>query len=530
MFKSDRSSVPTIEVTTHTILRDLLRHQPEIADWNHYLTMARLVARALRMSKSALIQTGIATHRSQGKYRLSYAIAALLWDKAVTIVIPTSAQAHLLATELPRIQRWLGTSKPVYCGKLPPATPDFDGLWITDPHSWLGLQFDRPELVRDRPTIIDGADDLENWAQALLTVTVNPEDWNSLQLSQPPVGAASPPDNRWQKIIDLKIRLLESLWQRPIDPYNCYVLDPLERSLVESLKSLFTPELYPNWQKFYQQLSAPTNRLVSASLDRTRGTFTLAIAPINLVPFLAPIWERQATVLITSAVDLTNETIGYRQELGLGEITSVKFSLVSAAAGKDRRQNDLFQLYIPRWMPMPNTSKFQPILVDEIQQLLHLIDGSPKFVVILVGDTPLQAQLAAILAAEWGSRVQVERANLHDTNILVSGWEFWQTHQDHLPTPQLMIIATLPIPSLEDPLVAAKVSFYKQQKQDWFRLYLLPTGLRILHRAIDPMRTSQGIVAIFDNRINQRSYGKQVLAALTPAARINYPDLSWLDR
>jgi ATP-dependent DNA helicase DinG len=179
---------------------------------------------------------------------------------------------------------------------------------------------------------------------------------------------------------------------------------------------------------------------------------------------------------------------------------------------------------------MPNTSKFQPILVDEIQQLLHLIDGSPKFVVILVSDTPLQGQLAAILAAEWGSRVRVERTDLNESNILVSGWAFWQAHQDELPTPQLTIVTTLPIPSLEDPLVAAKVSFYKQQKQDWFRLYLLPTGLRILHRAIDPMRTSQGIVAIFDNRINQRSYGKQVLTALMPSARINYPDLSWLDR
>ena len=522
MFKSDRSSVPTIEVTTHTILRNLLRHQPEIADWNHYLTMARLVARALRLSKSALIQTGVATHRSVGKYRLSYALAALLWDRAVTIAIPTAAQAQFLKTELPRIQQWLGTSKPVHYGKLPPAESDFNGLWVTEPQSWLRLHFQQPALVSNNPTIIDGADDLENWAQELLTVSLNPEDWNSLHLSQPQLD--------WEKIVGVKIRLLESLWQRPIDPYNCYVLDPLERSLVESLKNLFIPELHPNWQKFYHQLSAPTNRLVWASLDRTRGTFTLAIAPINLVPFLAPIWERQATVLITSAVDLTNEAIGYRQELGLGEITSVKFSLVGAASGNDRRHTDLFQLYIPRWMPMPNTSKFQPILVDEIQQLLHLIDGSPKFVVILVGDTPLQAQLAAILAAEWGSRVQVERADLNETNILVSGWEFWQTHQDYLPTPQLMIIATLPIPSLEDPLVAAKVSFYKQQKQDWFRLYLLPTGLRILHRAIDPMRTSQGIVAIFDNRINQRSYGKQVLAALTPAARINYPDLSWLDR
>lgn len=515
-------SVPTIEVTTHAILRDLLRHQPEIVNWNHYLTMARLVARALRMSKSALIQTGVATHRLEGKYRLSYLIPALLWDEAVTIAMPTTCQARSIAHELPRLQQWLGTNKPVYCGKQPPSAAGFKGLWLTDPRSWLNLHLHDPARVGNHPTIVDSADDLEKWAQELLTVTVAPDDWNSLRSSQS--------SSNWEKIVELKIRLMESLWQRPIDPYNCYVLDPSERSLIESLKNLCLPDLHPNWQKFYQQLSALTTRLVWATIDRTRGRFTLSIAPINLVPHLAPIWERQPTVLITSAIDLTAEALAYRQELGLGEITSVKFSLVSTAATKENRQTDLFQLYIPRWMPMPNTSKFQPVLVDEIQHLLHLINGRPKFTVILIQDTPLKAQLAAMLAAEWGSRVQVDRADLNAENILVCGWQFWQEHQDDLPAPQLMIIATLPIPSLEDPLVAAKVSFYKQQKQDWFRLYLLPTGLRILHRAIDPMRTSQGIVAIFDNRINQRSYGKQVLAALTPAARINYLDLSWLDR
>jgi ATP-dependent DNA helicase DinG len=511
----------TIEVTTHIILRDLLRHRSEIVDWHHYLTMARLVARALRISKSALIQTGVATHRLEGKYRLSYLIPALIWDEAVTIAIPTACQNQLVTTELPRLQKWLGTTKPVYCDTAP-ASSGFKGLWIVDPQAWLHWQLHHPALVESHPTIIDSADELESWAQELLTVRLIPEDWNDLHSSESPT--------QWEKIIDIKIRLMAALWQRPIDPYNCYVLEPLDRSLLESLQTLFAIDRHPNWQKFYQQLATATDRLVCAKIDRIRGTFTLAIVPIDLASELASLWERQATVLIASAVDLTAKTVGYRQELGLGEITSVKFPLVGTAASNKNRETDLFQLYVPRWMPMPNTRKFQPVLVAEIQQLLHLIDGSPKFVIVLIKDTPLKAQLAAILAAEWGTRVQVESTDLHESNILISGWEFWQNHQDVLPTPQLIIIPTLPIPSLEDPLVAAKVSLYKQQKQDWFRLYLLPAGLRILHRAIDPIRSSQGIVAIFDNRINQRSYGKQVLAALSPAARINYPDLSWLDR
>jgi ATP-dependent DNA helicase DinG len=509
----------SIEVTTHTILRDLLRHQPTIVDWNHHLTMARLVARAMRMSKSSLIQIGIPTHRVEGKYRVSYLIPALLWHEAVTIAIPTAFQTRLISTEIPQLQQWLGTSKSVYGGASPPRS-GFNGLWVTDPQSWLSLHLHHPTLVAGNPIVIDDADDLENWARALLTVKLNPQDWDLLRFSFREATLTNQLPMVWEQIIDLKIRLMENLWQRPINPYNCYLLDDADRSILELLGKLLQQNLPANWQKFDRELSKP-DRLIWAQIDRTRGTFTLAITPVNLVAEIASIWERQTSILITGAVDLTADAIAYRQELGLGEITSVKFSL--------NRQTDLFQLYIPRWMPMPNTSKFQPVLVDEIQHLLYLINNRPKFVVILIQDTPLKAQLAAMLAAEWGTRVQVEQTNLDRSNILISGWEFWHQHQDNLPTPQLMIIATLPIPSLEDPLVAAKVSFYKQQKQDWFRLYLLPTGLRILHRAIAPMRASQGIVAIFDNRIDRRIYGQQVLASLNPMVRINYVELSSID-
>jgi ATP-dependent DNA helicase DinG len=40
------------------------------------------------------------------------------------------------------------------------------------------------------------------------------------------------------------------------------------------------------------------------------------------------------------------------------------------------------------------------------------------------------------------------------------------------------------------------------------------------------MRSAQGIVAIFDNRIDRRSYGQQVLASLNPMVRISYADLN----
>jgi ATP-dependent DNA helicase DinG len=144
--------------------------------------------------------------------------------------------------------------------------------------------------------------------------------------------------------------------------------------------------------------------------------------------------------------------------------------------------------------------------------------------VIIIDDTPMQRQVATLMAAEFGSRVQVETTDLHPQSILITGWNFWLQTQAMLAIPKLLVMATLPIPSLEDPRVAGQVAYYKQYRQDWFRLYLLPTALRTLQGAIAPLRRCQGVVALLDNRVLHRSYGQQVLTAISPYARINYVD------
>ena len=187
---------------------------------------------------------------------------------------------------------------------------------------------------------------------------------------------------------------------------------------------------------------------------------------------------------------------------------------------------------------MPNTPDFQANLLNQVLTLVNFSRNVPKPVVILVNDVPLKAQVGAALAAEFGSIVQVEKTNLAEDGILICGWEFWHdfslkayavgsSYPIEFPKPQLLIMATLPLPSLENPWVASRVAYYKHQRQDWFRLYLLPTALKAIQQAIIPLRESQGIVALLDNRVNYRSYGKTVLTALEPCARINYIDPTW---
>ncbi len=464
-----------LEVQVHNALRDILRLEPigsASPSWPHHLSMARLVARAVRLGKPALIQTGVPAE--QAPYRSSYLTPALLWGEPVAIVAEHRI-LNQISHDLPLLQKALAINVP-------------HSLMLLTPEIWL-------EKNLDIPVIIDGADQLEHWVQTWLQAEIKPTDWELLPNS-----------------IDQRVQLTKSIFQRPVNPYDCYFLGEQELLILQEL--LADRELPLVWQKFQQQLSKGWSW---ARVDRSQGSVTLSARPINLGAELAPIWSRQTCVAIGNVLDSEVTAPSFRQELGLGEMTAVRFG-----AGVSL---DPIQLYVPNWMPMPNTPMFQTAFVRVAIELIHRqLLAAPGFIVIVVGDTPLKAQAAAAIAAQYGSGVQVEKLGLGTANILVTSWDFWCNHQEELPSPKLLIIATLPIPSVEDPLVAAKVSGYKQQRQDWFRQYLLPAGMKVLRRSIATVARSAGLVAILDNRTNNRSYGSQIIATLGAVAKVERPE------
>jgi ATP-dependent DNA helicase DinG len=525
--------------------------------------MARLVARALRLKRSALIQTGVKSNDAQRQYRLSYLAPALIWEEPAILVATPSVQQRLLEVEIPALQKWLQTDKIIQTGDRWPDS-DFQGLLLTSPSCWLADRLAGNGLFpQGILAIVDGADDLEAWARDRLTVSIDLSDWEALMAQY---------SKQSDRIRDIRVELTKALFSHPPNPYDLYPIEPSElesfKRLCEELfdgrgregegergrdktrRELLTPNSFQSW---YEQQT--NEQLTWASIARSQGQFSIYSSPVEVASTLSQVWEQQPVVLIGEALDAEPEAPVYRQQLGLGDLTYVKFS--------SDRQSELIQLYVPDRLPMPNTPEYQNALLQQIRLLFSIcpetnvksdphphplshwergarqggvranledaewISCDRQPVVIIVGDVPLKAQVAAILAAELGSQVQVEKITSQTPSILVTGWEFWRQHSTAFPAPKLLIIATLPIPSLEHPLVAGRVAYYKQLRQDWFRLYLLPSALRELQRAIAPVRESQGVVALLDSRVNYRSYGKQVLSALDPLARINYPDTSW---
>ncbi|MDZ7960469.1 MAG: ATP-dependent DNA helicase [Aulosira sp. DedQUE10] len=508
-----------IEAEVHLSLHNFLRSQAGFPSWPHHLTMARLVARALRLGRSALIQVG-AVSGYQGRYRTSFVASALMWHGPVIIVAPQAVQQHLLKVEIPRLQQWLQAKKPIRTGDDWPGS-EFQGLLLTTPAAWLSRQIkDVEHFPVGIPTIIDGVDDLEDWVRHQLTQNIQPDDWDQLILACP---------EQADLIRAARSQLTKEFLQHPANPYECYLISQPEVEVLQHLYlTLDHAELPDAWQNFWHYFqninenSSPSSPLppplLWATIARHHGLFSLHCAPIELGKIVAPIWQRQPVVFIGSALEPETEAPLFRQRLELEDVTCLKFSADS--------QTDAIQLYVPYKLPLPNTPEFQAAFIHKVRTLLCLSATAPGLTVVLIGDVPLKAQVGAILASEFGSRVQVEKTCLDENGILISGWEFWREHQGVLPAPHLLIIATLPLPSLESPLVAGRVAHYKRSHQDWFRLYLLPTALNELQRAVAPVRESQGIVALLDGRVVNRSYGAQILSSLSPLARINYLDPS----
>ena len=502
-----------IEVEVHSSLKDYLRENGD-RNFPHHLTMARLIARALRLNRSALMQTG----SSVNKYCLSYLMPVLLSDRSVIIVAPDTTQQYLLETEIPKLQNWLGTDKSVRQGD---SWQDGDCLLLTTPESWLSDRLNKSgKFPSNVTTIVESANDLEEWTRNLLTIRIEDRDWANL--------AAQTPE--FADFIDrIKALLAESILARPQNPYGNHILLRSELDSIIYLcrvlaeKNLLTGKFEQFWQRFSQEytiswISRPPGDYKQRHLSSTY--FAINLAPGEVRNYLKSIWQQQPVVILGGFLDIEPTAANYKQLLGLdAEMLSLKFT--------PNRQNDRIKLYLPDRLPLPNTPDFQSASIEQSLLLVSLSSKQPGSIVIISDDVPLQGKIGSALAAEFGSRVKVETPVTGDRNILICSWSFWQQYQEKLPIPQLAIIATLPIPSLENPLVANRVTYYKNRRKDWFRLYLLPTALKTLEQIIVPLRESQSIIALLDNRVISRSYGRAILSTLEPCARINYLDPTW---
>ena len=466
-----------LEAQAHQQLKALLRLEGETR-WPHHLTLSRLLARSLRRADHTLVRLAPGIDPS---WLLGLVVPLALCEQPLALVVSPQLRQRLLQVELPRLEA-VGLRLPCWEG---PNAPASARLWLLQ-HAEL-VQAWRQGALGERQLVVPELEQLRPCLRQALGVVIDTGHWEQLRRSLPGASAS---------LLELHERLSRRLLSRPCGPLQQLPISPEQeaplRQLLAALGPL--PDPWPRW------LAGAGDGWTSwASINSTLLQWQWHRQPLDPLAVMVGLLRGRGVVLLGQ--------IGAGVAVGGGFSPQVELSLA------DPPLQDPLPLYAPSGQALPNAPHYGIHLLDQSRRLVL---GQAGLTVVLLDDDGLRRGLASGLAAEFGSRVGHECTAPESNGVICCSWGWWLEHQQRLPLPDQLVVATLPIASLEDPLTAARVAALRLQGRDWFRELLLPEALERLQLAVAGLRRQGGRLAVLDGRIKRRGWGRQVLEALEP--------------
>ncbi len=474
-------AISMLEARAHHQLKHLYREQSFL--WPHNLTLSRLVARSLRRRDNSLIHLNL---DSQNFWWLGLLVPLCLEPSNAVLVLSAKYRQRLLKVELPRL-REKGLNLPFWEAAEPPKGKQ---VWLLDHQGLIkGLQNGN---LKSKHLIVPEAELLSEYLRNILAVQIGSEDWELLRRAHPKAESS---------LIHLHERLTRKCFSQATRADDHVRIDSSDIVAVQALISLLGPSPAP-WEMF---LNCESKSWASwAELDHKTLSWRWQLMPLQPLAILKALLCKRSILFLTHSAQKTC----LLSELGLA-----KFSVDVELTLGDAPLQEPISLFVPPRQPLPNSQIYSTHLLDQCRRLIL---GRSGVTIVLVDDQQLRLQLTSELAAEFGTRVVQEVTSPASNGVITCHWSWWLTHQAQLPPPDQLIIALLPLASLETPLMAARVEALKRDGHDWFRELLLPEALNILSRAVPPVRASQGRLAILDGRVRSRSWGSDVLKTLEP--------------
>jgi len=477
-----------LEARAHQQLKALLLHEG-CEPWPHHLTLSRLVARSLRRSDHTLLRLAPGSDPS---WWISLLVPLALSEEPLALVVSEAQRQRLLQVELPRLGRAdPSLALPCFEGDQPPVGAR---VWLLN-HRQLVVAWQRG-LLGERQLVIPEVEQLDTLLRQALEVVVTPQHWDQLRRAQPAAEAS---------LLTLHERLNRQVLGHPRRPNQLVALAPEDEAPLRHLLQLLSPlpEPWPAWLAakgdVWTSWAQVNPQLLQWQLHRQ------PLEPLNVVQGLL---EQRGAVLLGQLASprAAAGQPGPDVALGLQPVVSVSLG--------DPPLADPLPLYAPLRQPLPNSPHYGQHLLDQCRRLVL---GQTGLTVVLIDDDALRRGLTSGLAAEFGSRVVHESTAPDGNGVICARWSWWLEQQQRLPLPGQIVVALLPLASLEDPLTAARVLALRQDGRDWFRECLLPDGLNRLQLGVAGLRRQGGgRLAVLDGRLRGRSWGRQVLVALEP--------------
>ena len=467
-----------LEARAHQQLKDLLRQEGS-APWPHHLSLSRLVARSLRRGDHTLVRLAPG---SEPSWWISLLVPLALSECPLAIVVGEAQRQRLLQVELPRLAKAEPSmALPCFEGD---RAPEDARVWLLN-HQQLVAAWQQGWLG-ERQLVIPEAEQLDTLLRQALEVVVTPQHWDQLRRAQPAAESS---------LLSLHQRLNRRVLSAPRRPNQLVALAPDDEAPLRHLLQLLSPlpAPWPDW------LAAKGDGWTSwAQLNPQLLQWQLHRHPLEPLAVLRGLLERRGAVLLGQ--------LAPGSELGLQPVVELNLG--------DAPLADPLPLFAPLLQPLPNSPNYGQHLLEQSRRLIL---GQAGLTVVLIDDDALRLGLTSGLAAEFGSRVVHESTAPEGNGVICARWCWWLEQQARLPLPSQIVIALLPIASLEDPLTAARVMALRQGGRDWFREGLLPDALTRLQLGVAGLRREgAGRLAVLDGRLRGRSWGRQVLAALEP--------------
>ncbi len=245
---------------------------------------------------------------------------------------------------------------------------------------------------------------------------------------------------------------------------------------------------------------------------------TLTAAPIEVADLLRRhVIASGPTSIFTSATLAAAGELGYaRTRLGLDDAEE----LIVASPFDYTRQA---MLYVPRDLPPPAHDDFSAAAAARTVELLAITSG--RAFLLFTSHRALKAAARLLDKLPYPRLVQgeapratlIERFRATPHAVLFGTSSFWEGVDVPGDALSLVVIDKLPFDPHTDPLVAARMQAAAELGKDPFATIQLPAAALALKQGFGRLirrRDDRGIVAILDNRVVTRGYGRVFLDTL----------------
>ncbi|WP_354685826.1 ATP-dependent DNA helicase [Cupriavidus necator] len=248
---------------------------------------------------------------------------------------------------------------------------------------------------------------------------------------------------------------------------------------------------------------------------------------------IAPIFTRQrdgqprAWIFTSATLSVKGNFTHYAAQLGLDKDRSL-----TLPSPFDYAKQGL--LYVPRDMPAPQSPQFTDAVVQAALPLIEAAGGRTFLLCTTLRAVQRASDLLYDAFAERGLNLpllvqgQASRTELLDrfrelgNAVLVGSQSFWEGVDVRGEALSLVIIDKLPFAPPDDPVLAARMEVLQKKGLSPFAVHQLPHAVITLKQGAGRLIRSEsdrGVLAIFDTRLVEKPYGRQIWQSLPPFTR-----------